>query len=64
MEEITIGDKIFKTLNFHVFSNDNKPMKDKKINIKICYDIDTLIWIKASYQKLGNWEYRIAEVKY
>ena len=54
-KEITIDNKIFKTLNFHVFSNDDKPMKDKKINIKIWYDIDTLIWTKASYQKLGNW---------
>ena len=63
-KEITIDNKIFKTLNFHVFSNDDKPMKDKKINIKIWYDIDTLIWTKASYQKLGNWEYRIEEVKY
>ena len=63
-KKITIDNKTFETLNFHIFSNDNKPMKEKKLNIKIWYDSETLLWLKASYEKLGKWEYRIAEPKY
>ncbi len=63
-EKVIIDNKVFETLSFHIFSNDNKPMKEKKVNIKIWYDIETLIWIKASYDKLGKWEYRIADIKY
>ena len=63
-KKININNKVFETLNFHIFSNDNKPMNKKKINIKIWYDIDTLIWVKASYEKMGHWEYRIKEIKY
>ena len=39
-------------------------MKDKKINIKIWYNIEDLLWVKASYEKLGIWEYRLEDVKY
>ena len=63
-KKIIIKNKSFDTLNFHILSNNNKEIKDKKLNIKIWYDSDTLIWVKASYTKLGNWEYRIADVKY
>ena len=63
-KKIIIGDKVFETLNFHIFSNDNKPMKEKKLNIKIWYDVETLLWLKASYHKLGEWEYRISDIKY
>ncbi len=63
-KKIDIVGKSFETINFHIFSDDNKPMKEKKINIKIWYDINTLIWIKASYEKFGQWEYRLADIKY
>jgi len=63
-KKITIDNKIFEAFNFHIFSDDNKPMKEKKINIKIWYDVETLIWLKASYEKLGKWEYRIETVEY
>ena len=63
-KKIIIDNKNFETLNFHVFSNDKKPMKEKKLNIKIWYDNQTLLWVKASYERFGVWEYRIAEVKY
>jgi len=62
-KKITINNKVFEALNFHIFSDDNKPMKEKKINIKIWYDVKTLIWIKASYDKLGKWEYRIESIE-
>tara|TARA_B100000700_G_scaffold212327_1_gene233451 strand:+ start:412 stop:1095 length:684 start_codon:yes stop_codon:yes gene_type:complete len=63
-KKITVNNKVFETLNFHIFSNNSKAMKDKKLNIKIWYDADTLLWVKASYEKLGKWEYRISEVQY
>ena len=56
--------KSYETLNFHIFSDDQKKMKDKKINIKIWYNIEDLLWVKASYEKLGIWEYRLEDVKY
>ena len=63
-KDIIVNNKKFKTLNFHIFSDDNKKMKDKKININIWYDNKSLVWIKASYRKLGLWEYRLNELKY
>ena len=63
-KKIILDKKSFETLNFHIFSDNNKPLNEKKLNIKIWYDEKTLMWVKATYQKLGNWEYRIAEVKY
>ena len=39
-------------------------MNEKKLNIKIWYDVKTLMWIKASYKKFGDWEYRISSVKF
>jgi len=63
-KKIDIGDKSFETINFRIFSDDNKPMDKKKINIKIWFDINTLIWIKASYEKFGQWEYRLADIKH
>ena len=56
--------KMWFSLNFHIFSNDNKPLKEKKLNINIWYDSKTLIWVKASYKKFGNWEYRISNIEY
>ena len=61
-KKIIIDNKSFETLNFHIFSDDEKPMNEKKLNIKLWYDIKNLIWIKASYEKFGLWEYRISQI--
>ena len=63
-KSINIDNKIFKTINFHLFSDNDLKMNEKKININIWYEDKSLIWIKASYQKLGLWEYRLKEIKY
>ncbi len=63
-KKININNMTFDALNFHIFSNDNKPLKEKKLNINIWYDSKTLIWVKASYKKFGNWEYRISNIEY
>ena len=63
-KKININNKKINTLKFHIYSDDDKPMKEKKINIKIWYDSESLIWVKASYEKLGNWEYRLSDINY
>ena len=63
-DKVSIKNKEFNTINFHLFSKNEKPMNEKKINLKIWYDEASLIWIKASYEKFGTWEYRLNEVKY
>jgi len=62
-KDILIDGKKYNTLHFHLFSDDGKPAKKKKLNINIWYDSKTLLWVKASYDKIGKWEYRLKEVK-
>jgi hypothetical protein len=63
-QEIQIDKKDYKALHFHFLSDDSKPLKEKKLNIHVWYDADTLLWIKSSYAKLGQWEYRLKEVSF
>ncbi len=63
-ETIYINNKKFDALKFHIFSNNNKPFNEKKLNLNIWYEKDTLLWLKASYKKMGDWEYRISDIKY
>jgi len=42
-------------------SDDEKPLNKKKLNMHVWYDTKTLLWLKASYNKFGNWEYRLLE---
>tara|TARA_B100001996_G_C18587431_1_gene564713 strand:+ start:227 stop:910 length:684 start_codon:yes stop_codon:yes gene_type:complete len=62
-KNILINGKNYSSLHFHFLSDDGKPAKKKKLNMQVWYDSETLLWIKASYDKLGNWEYRLVEVK-
>ena len=63
-KKIKLNNKSYNTLNFQIISDDSKPLNEKKININIWYQENTLIWLKASYEKLGIWEYKLKEVKY
>tara|TARA_Y100000590_G_C15414444_1_gene898882 strand:+ start:90 stop:776 length:687 start_codon:yes stop_codon:yes gene_type:complete len=58
-ENMKIGNKTYKTLHFNFSSNDKKLGKDKKLNTDIWYEEDTLIWVKASFDRKGFWEYRL-----
>jgi len=58
-ESLIIGDKTYNTLHFNFTSVDKKLAKDKKLNTDVWYDEDTLNWVKASFKKKGNWEYRL-----
>ena len=60
---LEINNKSYKALNFLFLSNDKLPKEKKKLNINIWYDEKSLLWIKSSYEKFGQWEYRLLEVK-
>ena len=62
-EEIKIGDKIYKTLRFNFKSSDETLPDSKKLNTDIWYEEDTFLWVRASFQKTGFWEYRLKTYK-
>ena len=62
-ENILINKKNYEALHFHFLSDDGKPPKKKKLNMHIWYDSKTLLWIKASYDKIGKWEYRLLDAR-
>tara|TARA_B100000809_G_C14952105_1_gene464251 strand:+ start:159 stop:842 length:684 start_codon:yes stop_codon:yes gene_type:complete len=61
-EIIKIGDKSYNTLHFNFSSIDKKLTKDKKLNTDVWYDEKTLNWIKASFKKKGEWEYKLVSM--
>ena len=62
-EETIIGDKTYKTLHFIFKSSDETLPESKKLNTDIWYEEDTYLWVKASFEKKGFWEYRINKVR-
>ena len=62
-ENISFGDKTYKTLKFNFSSTDPSLSKDKKLNIDIWYEENTYLWVKAAFDKTGYWEYRLKEVR-
>ena len=62
-EILNIDGKTYNTLRFNFSSTDQKLDKDKKLNTDVWYDEKTLNWIKASFKKKGNWEYKLSSIK-
>ena len=62
-ETIEINNKKYSALRFNFSSKDQSLSKDKKLNIDVWYDEKTLIWLKSSYKKKGNWEYRLKHIE-
>ena len=62
-ENLKIGDKTYNTLHFNFSSVDKKLAKDKKLNTDVWYEEETLNWVKASFKKKGNWEYRLVFIE-
>ena len=58
-ENIEINGKLYKTLHFNFSSTDKSLKKDKKLNTDVWYEEETLNWVKASFKKKGNWEYKL-----
>ena len=61
-EEIKIGDKVYKTIRFNFKSSDETLPDSKKLNTDIWYEENTYLWVKASFEKTGHWEYRLKKV--
>tara|TARA_B100000963_G_scaffold148998_1_gene129939 strand:+ start:4263 stop:4946 length:684 start_codon:yes stop_codon:yes gene_type:complete len=62
-EEISIGGKLYKTLRFNFSSSDPSLSKDKKLNTDIWYEEGTYLWVKAAFDKMGLWEYRLKKAE-
>jgi len=62
-ETISFENKSFETLHFNFSSSDKKLGKDKKLNTDVWYDEKTLNWVKASFKKKGNWEYKLVTIE-
>ena len=58
-EEVTIGDKTYKTLHFNFRSSDETLPESKRLNTDIWYEEETFLWVKAAFDKSGYWEYRV-----
>jgi len=58
-ETLNIDNKTYKTLHFNFSSTDKKLDKDKKLNTDVWYDEKTLNWVKATFKKKGDWEYKL-----
>lgn len=62
-ENIKLGKKNYDTLHFNFSSTDTKLAKDKKLNTDVWYDEETLYWVKASFKKKGDWEYKLVSIE-
>ena len=58
-ETIEINNVIYTALKFNFFSSDPSLSKDKKLNTNVWYDEKTFMWLKASFERTGYWEYRL-----
>ena len=58
-ETIKINNEKYSALRFIFFSSDPSLSKDKKLNMDVWYDEKSLMWLKASFDNDGYWEYRL-----
>ena len=58
-EIIKSGEKSYNTLHYNFSSDDKKLSDKKKLNTDVWYDEKTLNWVKASFDKIGKWEYKL-----
>ena len=62
-ETIEINGKTYKTLHFNFSSTDNNLDKGKKLNTDVWYEVESLNWVKATFNKKGKWEYRLINIE-
>ncbi len=62
-ESIIINGKEYKTDHFKLTSKNMSLPEDKKLNFDIWLDKKTLLIVKVSYERMGNWEYRLKNVQ-
>ena len=62
-ENITINGKQYETDHFKLKSKDMTLPDDKKLNFDIWLDKKTSVIVKVTYERMGNWEYRLKKIK-
>ena len=62
-ENITINGKQYETDHFKITSKDMSLPEDKKLNFDIWLDKKTLVIVKVTYDRMGNWEYRLKNLE-
>ncbi len=62
-ENIIIDGNEYNTDHFKLTSKDMSLPEDKKLNFDIWLDRKTLLIVKVSYERMGNWEYRLKNVE-
>ncbi len=62
-ENISINGKQYETDHFKLISKDMSLPEDKKLNFDIWLDKKTLLIVKVTHEKMGNWEYRLKNFK-
>ena len=58
-ENISINGKQYETDHFKLTSKDTSLPEDKKLNFDIWLDKKTSVIVRITYERMGNWEYRL-----
>ncbi len=62
-KNISINGKQYETDHFKLTSKDMSLPEDKKLNFDIWLDKKTSVIVKVTYQRMGNWEYRLKNLE-
>ena len=62
-ENISINGKQYETDHFKLTSKDMSLPEDKKLNFDIWLDQKTSVIVKITYERMGNWEYRLKNLE-
>ena len=62
-ENISIDGKQYETDHFKLTSKDMSLPEDKKLNFDIWLDKKTSVIVKVTYERMGNWEYRLKKLE-
>ncbi|MDC0513972.1 DUF6134 family protein [Pelagibacteraceae bacterium] len=61
-EEVKLYGKTYNALHYNFSSSDESLADNKKLNTDVWYDEKTKLWLKASFNKTGRWEYRLKNI--
>ena len=62
-ENVAINGKEFETDHFKITSKDMSLPEDKRLNFDIWLDKKTSVIVKVTYERMGNWEYRLKNIE-
>ena len=62
-ENVAINGKEFETDHFKLTSKNMSLPEDKRLNFDIWLDKKTSVIVKVTYERMGNWEYRLKNIE-